>query len=536
MKRKYTLPFILISIVSMASCGNNNSSTPINSQESGSTETHTHTYDASTWESNSTYHWHPTTCGHDEALVKEEHVFTEKDGNSVCVVCGYTISSKMNDYFKTWRDGIESTLNYTGDYTAEYNSTYKKSNSDDGVSITTEHVKEAISTNGLFARLDEYKEDDEEMIYVSSVRKYNDTNYIWSEYDSTESNIESAASYSEYSEEEDDESYSIICDETYANDYIRDDAMYLSLEVYGVNGFMLYADDFSQCAEICLDSNMYYYMLNDGPKITDYSVTINEDNGAIKLTSTYSYLYFYYSSSRTIYQDCTVSESLTVKDGKISEQDYTFVSSNNVNNTITNYEDYYKITYNYNFDNDFANECNDKVVDKITDKSNRVYAKLYLPDGSYIWDTANSYNEPAPSTTYGFYELYYDKELTNKYEGQPLTKSITKFYLKAVPTENMVIFSEQETRKYNYPELIPEFLRIQDYVYQDYYCFQSVDDAKNYLSSQSTISNYSFTIDGEEYTSDTVIELGKMYQIVSSVSYPNYNSSLKEPTYPYFSD
>ena len=251
--------------------------------------------------------------------------------------------------------------------------------------------------------------------------------------------------------------YSIICDETYANDYIREDDMYLPLTIYGINEFMLDAEDFTQCSDICLGSYMYYYLLNNGPTITGHSVTISEKDGAIALTSAYSYIY--YPKSKTTIEEATDKESVTVKDGKIIEQDCIIKRCSNTDDKITNSDDSYKITYNYTFDNSLANECNSKVVDKITDKSSIVQMKMYYPNLSYFYENGDSYNEPAPETTYGCYELYLDKDLTNKYNGEPLTKSINTFYLKAVPTENMVVFSIQETRKFCYPDFIPDFLR-----------------------------------------------------------------------------
>ena len=38
---------------------------------------HEHTFDETTWESDEDYHWHPATCGHSDAVVKEAHAFGE---------------------------------------------------------------------------------------------------------------------------------------------------------------------------------------------------------------------------------------------------------------------------------------------------------------------------------------------------------------------------------------------------------------------------------------------------------------------------
>lgn len=40
-----------------------------------SSSTHEHTF-ASTWEYDETYHWHPSTCGHNVRDNEENHIFT----------------------------------------------------------------------------------------------------------------------------------------------------------------------------------------------------------------------------------------------------------------------------------------------------------------------------------------------------------------------------------------------------------------------------------------------------------------------------
>ncbi len=64
---------------------------------------HEHTYDMSTWSNDNTYHWHPSTCGHDVVDGKAEHTFKdeviaptfEAEGYTTytCSVCSYSYKS-----------------------------------------------------------------------------------------------------------------------------------------------------------------------------------------------------------------------------------------------------------------------------------------------------------------------------------------------------------------------------------------------------------------------------------------------------------
>lgn len=50
----------------------------------GQEETHTHAF-AKEWSSDSEYHWHEATCGHADAVTKEQHTFQ----NGECTTCHY---------------------------------------------------------------------------------------------------------------------------------------------------------------------------------------------------------------------------------------------------------------------------------------------------------------------------------------------------------------------------------------------------------------------------------------------------------------
>lgn len=76
------------------------------SQGSQPSEGHTHTY-SDEWAHDGTYHWHPATCGHDDAIKQEEHSF---DGNGDCI-CG--VSAKVDS--ETWAKafGFANADNFT---------------------------------------------------------------------------------------------------------------------------------------------------------------------------------------------------------------------------------------------------------------------------------------------------------------------------------------------------------------------------------------------------------------------------------------
>ena len=75
------------------------SSSNSSKNDDSSSSIHEHTF-ASSWEHDETYHWHPSTCGHDVKSNEEEHTFTsvvtdptyESGGYTTytCSVCGYS--------------------------------------------------------------------------------------------------------------------------------------------------------------------------------------------------------------------------------------------------------------------------------------------------------------------------------------------------------------------------------------------------------------------------------------------------------------
>ena len=87
-----------------------------NSQSSIATSTHEHTY-SSSYEYDDTYHWHPSTCGHDVRSGEEKHTFTstitdptyEQGGYTTytCSTCGYSYVDDETDklehnYSSSW--------------------------------------------------------------------------------------------------------------------------------------------------------------------------------------------------------------------------------------------------------------------------------------------------------------------------------------------------------------------------------------------------------------------------------------------------
>ncbi len=66
----------------------------------GDSTPHSHSFDTSKWESDSTNHWNPSTCGHsDEKGSVAKHTF---NGTTACTVCGYTCE---HTFESTWTQG-----------------------------------------------------------------------------------------------------------------------------------------------------------------------------------------------------------------------------------------------------------------------------------------------------------------------------------------------------------------------------------------------------------------------------------------------
>ena len=124
---KFALSVFLIFGFTLVSCNNTrnqnteDSSTSQNNNESstgngGSESTHEHTF-ASSWDYDNTYHWHPSTCGHDVESDKEKHTFKEEVTDPTyasggyttytCSVCGYSYvddetSQLEHHYSSSW--------------------------------------------------------------------------------------------------------------------------------------------------------------------------------------------------------------------------------------------------------------------------------------------------------------------------------------------------------------------------------------------------------------------------------------------------
>ena len=93
-----------------------NDSSISNSSDDTSTSSHEHTFSKS-YEYDDTYHWHPSTCGHDVQGDKEEHTFIEEITTPTyesggyttytCSVCGYSytddeVDKLEHNYSSTW--------------------------------------------------------------------------------------------------------------------------------------------------------------------------------------------------------------------------------------------------------------------------------------------------------------------------------------------------------------------------------------------------------------------------------------------------
>ena len=118
MSFKLTSVLLLVFSFILTSCNNNGGDNPTNNNENNSS-THEHTF-SSSYECDDTYHWHPSTCGHDVQSGKSKHTFTtsgtkstnEKENNITytCSTCGYSYidsETSSSSFTVTW-------LNYDG--------------------------------------------------------------------------------------------------------------------------------------------------------------------------------------------------------------------------------------------------------------------------------------------------------------------------------------------------------------------------------------------------------------------------------------
>ena len=115
-----TFSFLLTSCNS--SQGSNSGNSSNNGGEGSSNTSHEHTFD-SKWEYNDTYHWHPSTCGHDVKSGEEKHTFTSKVTNPTYENGGfttYTCSQCGYSYIDDETDKLEH--NYSNEWSFDENS------------------------------------------------------------------------------------------------------------------------------------------------------------------------------------------------------------------------------------------------------------------------------------------------------------------------------------------------------------------------------------------------------------------------------
>lgn len=109
---------LLIFAFILASCSNNGGDNSTNNNEKN-TPTHEHTF-SSSYEYDDTYHWHPSSCGHDVSNKKAKHTFiasetistneNEENITYTCSTCGYSYidgETSLSYVTVTW-------LNYDG--------------------------------------------------------------------------------------------------------------------------------------------------------------------------------------------------------------------------------------------------------------------------------------------------------------------------------------------------------------------------------------------------------------------------------------
>ena len=114
LRLNFLLSVLSVVCISLTSCNNNQSTTP--NPSTTTTSNHEHTY-SSSYEYDDTYHWHPSTCGHDVRSGERKHTFTstitnptyEQGGYTTytCSICGYSYVDDKTDklehnYSSTW--------------------------------------------------------------------------------------------------------------------------------------------------------------------------------------------------------------------------------------------------------------------------------------------------------------------------------------------------------------------------------------------------------------------------------------------------
>lgn len=122
--RKRFISFLISSlfVFAISACANSESSW----QSSSSNSTHEHTFNSNAWKYDNSYHWHPSTCGHDVVSNKELHTFSDWTTNKepsyieegkksrTCFICQYTQTEKIEKIAPPYNTDSSKTNTYYG--------------------------------------------------------------------------------------------------------------------------------------------------------------------------------------------------------------------------------------------------------------------------------------------------------------------------------------------------------------------------------------------------------------------------------------
>ncbi len=475
-----------LALVGLASCsgGEKQSSTKIDSSETSCECSETVCPDVHVHEPGTAYvyddngHWHTCSgCSKDIRFDYGAHELEEKDGASVCKVCGYTVEDVNNKLFAKVKEGIEAYSNNKDKLTTtclvsmEENGTKmsmeSKATFDFGQSFAHQQVS-IIASDGGKTVASEYH-----------LSKTGDQYYYYTSSGSSKAQKTSA-------------------------DYIN--CMYKE-----AIGEALPLENISVITESpSYDSVAETFQFMNGLN-GNFSTEIYEKDGAVTLTIT-----------GVIYEmkDYCVSENIaemivTVKDGFLCGFSTNSDVKYNYLNGATGSEAYgVTATLEKKFDKEFYDSYStDGIVESDPTDMN---VDIYLGD-YFFTDDSVQYGESFVNGNSAYGEVYYDKACTKKYDGAAIMSYNTTLYLKPVevsPDDEYALIYRLTDVTYNRGKHISAVHKKKSYSIM-------VKGGNSYTlpwESEPTYMNQSVTVNGKDYSGYTAFapEAGKVYTVVNT--------------------
>ena len=348
----------------------------------------------------------------------EEHSFIEKDGLNTCSVCGYIQNQELEVTYKSFKKAIE---NYRNDKTATMSLTFGQYSKENDITTYGYESKGIISVDaersltfskGTNTQI-EYEDDGSisdkyESIYETAYIKDSDNNFVF-----YKRNGDSKLTYK--------------TDKYLADKYFEE--QYLMSEYFDVL-YYTYLPSFSSYKKV-LDntytvggyaSAFVKHSVNNIEDGFEYSVEVNQTNAYTSSLSIRTNLYKF-----VIKNDTLVSMKL---------------EENNSYSYVNGYSEGYIYSYDISFSYDFDQASYDS-FDKsgYTDSGSGETFECNYYYGDYrigysvdieIGETLST-TYVSGAVTYG--DVYYDKEFTKKYNGEPVTGNMDKLYVKPTVME-----------------------------------------------------------------------------------------------------